>query len=152
MNESVSISAVSAAAGEFNARMGAEHMNCGESVIAALWDAFRPDFPREVAVAAAAGMGRGIGGSGCVCGALNGGVTFIGFMTADKVRARPLVARLHDAFRDGTGKHVTCCRVLTRNMEWGSPERAAQCRSFCELSAGLTARILCEEFGVRAED
>ncbi|MBM6775614.1 C-GCAxxG-C-C family (seleno)protein [Olsenella profusa] len=152
MRDKVSISAVSAAAGEFNARTGAEHLNCGESVIAALWDAFRPDFPRELAVTAGAGMGRGIGGSGCVCGSLNGGVTFIGLMTGDKLRAKPLAARLHDAFRAGTGRNVTCCRVLTRGMEWGSPERRAQCQGFCELAAGLTARILCEELGVRAEE
>ena len=145
MNESVSVSAVAAAASEFNGRQGEAHMNCGESVIAALWDAFRPDFPRELAVAAGAGMGRGIGGSGCVCGALNGGVAFVGLMTADKGRAKPLVSELHDAFRDGTGKHVTCCRALTRGMEWGSPERRAQCQRFCALAAGEAARVLAAE-------
>lgn len=152
MNEGMSPSAVAAAASEFNGRQGDAHMNCGESVIAALWDAFRPDFPRELAVAAGAGMGRGIGGSGCVCGALNGGVAFIGLVTADKARAKPLVAKLHDAFRDGTGRNVTCCRALTGGMEWGSAERRAQCQRFCALAAGEAARILAAELGVAAED
>ncbi|HJB47854.1 MAG TPA: C-GCAxxG-C-C family protein [Candidatus Olsenella excrementigallinarum] len=152
MNDGVSVSAVAAAASEFNGRQGDAHMNCGESVIAALWDAFRPDFPRELAVAAGAGMGRGIGGSGCVCGALNGGVTFIGLVTADKARAKPLVSELHDAFRDGTGRGVTCCRVLTRGMEWGSAERRAQCQRFCALAAGEAARILAGALGVAVED
>lgn len=152
MNESVSVSAVAAAASEFNGRQGDAHMNCGESVIAALWDAFRPDFPRELAVAAGAGMGRGIGGSGCVCGALNGGVAFIGLVTADKARAKPLVSELHDAFRDGTGRGVTCCRALTRGMEWGSAERRAQCQRFCALAAGEAARILAGALGVAVED
>lgn len=152
MNEGMSPFAVAAAASEFNGRQGDAHMNCGESVIAALWDAFRPDFPRELAVAAGAGMGRGIGGSGCVCGALNGGVAFIGLVTADKARAKPLVAELHDAFRDGTGRNVTCCRALTRGMEWGSAERRAQCQRFCALAAGEAARILAAELGVSVED
>ena len=152
MNDGVSVSAVAAAASEFNGRQGYAHMNCGESVIAALWDAFRPDFPRELAVAAGAGMGRGIGGSGCVCGALNGGVAFIGLVTADKARAKPLVSELHDAFRDGTGRGVTCCRVLTRGMEWGSAERRAQCQRFCALAAGEAARILAGALGVAVED
>ncbi len=152
MNDGVSVSAVAAAASEFNGRQGDAHMNCGESVIAALWDAFRPDFPRELAVAAGAGMGRGIGGSGCVCGALNGGVAFIGLVTADKARAKPLVSELHDAFRDGTGRGVTCCRVLTRGMEWGSAERRAQCQRFCALAAGEAARILAGALGVAVED
>ncbi len=152
MNDGVSVSAVAAAASEFNGRQGDAHMNCGESVIAALWDAFRPDFPRELAVAAGAGMGRGIGGSGCVCGALNGGVAFIGLVTADKARAKPLVSELHDTFRDGTGRGVTCCRVLTRGMEWGSAERRAQCQRFCALAAGEAARILAGALGVAVED
>lgn len=152
MNDGVSVSAVAAAASEFNGRQGDAHMNCGESVIAALWDAFRPDFPRELAVAAGAGLGRGIGGSGCVCGALNGGVAFIGLVTADKARAKPLVSELHDAFRDGTGRGVTCCRVLTRGMEWGSAERRAQCQRFCALAAGEAARILAGALGVAVED
>ena len=74
MRDLVSISAVESAA-KANNRPGPDHMNCGESVIAALWDAFEPDFPRSV-VSMGAGMGKGVGGSGCICGALAGGVLF----------------------------------------------------------------------------
>lgn len=149
MRESVSIGAVRDAA-RSNNRPGPDHMNCGESVIAALWDAFEPDFPRSV-VAAGAGMGAGIGGSGCVCGALVGGVAFIGLMVGTKERAKPLAAELHDAFRDGTSRHATCCRVLTRGMEWWGEERVAQCQDHCALAAGAAAELLCRELGVRAE-
>ena len=150
MRDSVSIAAVGAAASHNN-RPGPDHMNCGESVIAALWDAFEPDFPRAV-VSAGAGMGAGIGGSRCLCGALNGGVVFLGLMMGTKERAKPLAAELHDAFRDGAARHATCCRVLTRGMEWGSAERVASCQENCAIAAGEAARILCRELGVRAED
>ena len=150
MRDSVSIGAVEAAARKNN-QPGPDHMNCGEAVIAALWDAFEPDFPRSV-VAAGAGMGAGIGGSGCVCGALAGGTVFLGLMLGTKERAKPLAVELHDAFRDGTAKHVTCCRVLTRGMDWWGEERVSQCQYHCSLAAGAAARILCRELGVRAED
>ena len=91
MTDSVSIGAVEAAASANN-RPGPDHMNCGESVIAALWDAFEPDFPRSV-VAMGAGMGAGVGGSGCICGALAGAVAFLGLMVGTKERAKPAAAK-----------------------------------------------------------
>ena len=150
MRNSVSIAAVEVAA-RSNNQPGPDHMNCGESVIAALWDAFEPDFPRSV-VAAGAGMGAGVGGSGCICGALAGAVAFLGLMTGTKERAKPLAAELHDAFCAGTGARTPCCRVLTRGMEWTSPERVAHCQGNCALAAGAVARILCRELGVRVEE
>ena len=91
MRDSVSIETVQATA-RANNRPGPDHMNCGESVIAALWDAFEPDFPRSV-VAMGAGMGAGIGGSGCICGALAGAVAFLGLMVGTKERAKPARGR-----------------------------------------------------------
>lgn len=149
MRDKVSIEAVRAAA-RANNRPGPDHMNCGESVIAALWDAFEPDFPRSV-VAAGAGMGAGVGGSGCICGALAGGVAFLGLVMGTKERTKPLSAELHDAFCAGTGHRTPCCRVLTRGMEWGSAERVANCQENCAIAAGAAARILCRELGVPAE-
>lgn len=150
MRKSVSISAVRDAA-RANNRPGPDHMNCGESVIAALWDAFEPDFPRSV-VAAGAGVGAGIGGSGCVCGALAGGVTFVGLVVGTKERAKPLAAELHDAFCEGLGVRTPCCRVLTRGMEWASEERVAQCQRNCAVAAAAAAEILCRELGLEAEE
>ena len=149
MRDSVSIEAVRQAA-RANNRPGPDHMNCGESVIAALWDAFEPDFPRSV-VAAGAGMGAGVGGSGCICGALAGGVAFLGLVMETKERTKPLAAELHDAFCEGTGHRTPCCRVLTRGMEWGSVERVANCQENCAIAAGVAAEILCRELGVCAE-
>ena len=149
MRDCVSISAVESAA-KANNRPGPNHMNCGESVIAALWDAFEPDFPRSV-VSMGAGMGKGVGGSGCICGALAGGVAFLGLMLETKERAKPAAAELHDAFCAGVGKRTPCCRVLTRGMEWTSPERIAHCQSNCALAAAEAARILCRELNVQLE-
>ena len=149
MRDSVSIEAVRADA-RANNQPGPNHMNCGESVIAALYDAFEPDLPRSI-MSVGAGMGEGVGGSGCIYGASAGAVTFRGLMVGTKERAKPLAAELHDAFRDGTARHVTCCRVLTRGMEWWGEERVSQCQDHCALAAGAAAEILCRELGVRSE-
>lgn len=150
MRDTVSIEAVSAAARAYNLP-GPDHRNCGESVILALYEAFEPDLPPQV-VSVGAGMGAGVGGSGCICGALNGGVAFIGLMVGTKERAKPLAAELHDAFCEETGVRTPCCCVLTRAMEWHSPERESRCQENCAVAARAAARILCRELGVRAED
>lgn len=150
MRESVNISAVAAAARENN-QPGPNHMNCGESVIKALYDAFKPDLPPSI-VSVGAGMGAGVGGSGCICGALAGAVAFLGLMAGTKERTKPLAAELHDTFCKETGHRTPCCRVLTRGMEWHSAERIAQCQDHCALAAGAAARILCRELGIRAEE
>lgn len=62
---------------------------------------------------------EGIGGSGCICGALAGAVfvlsTLGGRLTPDESTARleKVVKRLHDDFRNEFKS--TCCRVITRN-------------------------------------
>ena len=149
MRDTVSLSALEEAARRNN-RPGPDHLNCGESVIAALWDAFEPDFPRSV-VAAGAGMGAGLGGSGCICGALAGGVTFLGLMLETKERAKPASGELHDAFCAGIGRRTPCCRILTRGMEWTSDERVCRCQNNCALAATEAAKILGRELGVTIE-
>ena len=87
MRDKVSIEAVRAAA-RANNRPGPDHMNCGESVIAALYDAFEPDLPRSI-VSVGAGMGAGVGGSGCICGALAAGAAAEILCRELGVRAEP---------------------------------------------------------------
>ena len=50
---------------------------CCEAVMAAILDNFEPEVPREV-IAMSSGMAVGAGKSGCMCGALNGGILVLG--------------------------------------------------------------------------
>jgi C_GCAxxG_C_C family probable redox protein len=79
----------------------------------------------------ASGFPVGMGFVGCVCGALSGGVMALGLKYG---RTQPGVEtpgmfettkELHDRFK--ARRRITCCRVLTRNLELGSPEHMAQC-------------------------
>ena len=69
----------------------------------------------------------------------------------DRIVVALVATELHDAFCGGTGKHTPCCRILTRGLEWTSPERTAQCQAHCALAAAETARILCRELGIQLE-
>lgn len=52
---------------------------CSESVIAAIRDALELDIP-DSAIAMSSGFPWGMGGAGCLCGAVAGGAMCIGFL------------------------------------------------------------------------
>ena len=52
---------------------------CCEAVMETIIDQFELDAPREL-IGMASGMAVGVGKSGCICGALNGGVLAIGMI------------------------------------------------------------------------
>ena len=54
---------------------------CCEALMAAIVDNFEMDVPREV-IAMSSGMAVGAGKSGCMCGALNGGIMALGMIWA----------------------------------------------------------------------
>ena len=68
-------------------------------------------------------------GSGCLCGAIAGAQMIIGSQfgrenkygndVLARVKAKELIQRFMETHK------ATCCRVLTRGMEMGSPERKA---------------------------
>lgn len=75
-------------------------------------------------------------GVGCLCGAVAGAQMIIGSLygrenkNGNEVIARTKAKDLVQKFME-THK-ATCCRVLTRGMEMGSPERKAHCVNMVE--------------------
>lgn len=134
---------------------------CCEAVMSALRDAFQIDVPEEV-IAMSSGMAVGMGRSGCVCGALNGGALALGLFFGRTtpggpddprvVRCMALSHELHDWFRAATAKRSCCCRALTRGFDMGSGEHREQCVAFTGLAAGKTAEMLCRELEVENLD
>lgn len=98
----------------------------------------------------ASGFPVGMGGMGCTCGALTGGILTIGLVygrTEGKDpsvdRAMALSAKLYQIFCQ---RHkVSCCKVLTKGMEKGSKEHMEQCIAFTGEMAYETAKIILEE-------
>jgi C_GCAxxG_C_C family probable redox protein len=122
---------------------------CSEAIVKTLREEFRLPITEEV-VAMASGFPVGVGGSGCMCGAVVGGVMALGLFfgrTApgdDRVtKAMDLSRELHDLFK--TRHQNTCCRVLTKGMSLGSHEHMAQCIAFTGEVAEEAARIIVRE-------
>ncbi|MEE9913151.1 MAG: C-GCAxxG-C-C family protein [Deltaproteobacteria bacterium] len=122
---------------------------CSEAVVKTIKDAFHISVPDAV-ISAASGFPVGMGGAGCTCGALAGGVMSLGLVfgrTAPKDmrvdKAMKLARELHDIFKRRFKS--TCCRKLTRYMIMGSSGQMKQCIAFTGEVARETARIILRE-------
>ena len=109
---------------------------CSEAIVFAFNEAMDPPMPQEVVRLASGfpiGMGA-LGTGGCTCGALSGGVMILGMVygRSSPGEEAPVVLEkakeLHDWFL--ADKRSTCCRVLIRGWEFGSPEHIDQCVAF----------------------
>ncbi|MGI6231013.1 MAG: C-GCAxxG-C-C family protein [Tractidigestivibacter sp.] len=130
---------------------------CDEAVMSAIRDSFGLDVP-EYVIAMVSGMSVGVGKSGCMCGAANGGVAVLGLLYGRTEQNGPsdpkvqhcmsLTHELHDWFKDANGKHALCCRVLTREFNMGQGEHKEQCIWFTGLCAWKVATIICREEGI----
>ena len=96
------------------------------------------------------GFPWGLGGGGCICGALAGGTMCLGYFFGRRIPGDPAFTKcqevtkeLQDFFKETCG--ATCCRVLTRGKEKNSPERKAQCITFVEATVGKVAEIVIRE-------
>jgi len=127
---------------------------CSEAIIYALRKHLASTMPVQ-AVAMASGFPLGIGGAGCLCGALSGGVLALGYFFGrttpkdTKVnKAMALSKELHDFFQEEN--RSLCCRDLVANLDVGSPEQQERCAAFTGEVAYKTAQIICRELGYQA--
>ena len=111
---------------------------CCEALMATIRNEFKLDVPEEV-IAMSSGMAVGAGKSGCICGALNGGILALGMFfgrteqngptNPKSIKCMELVHELHDWFKEANGKKAICCRVLTKEFNMGQGEHKEQCIS-----------------------
>lgn len=130
---------------------------CCEAVMAAMKKNFELDVPDAV-IAMSSGMSVGAGRSGCMCGALNGGILALGMLfgrTEPKgpkdprvVKCMELSHELHDWFQARNGKKSVCCRVLTREFDMSKGEHKQQCIGYTGLCAGKVADLVVRECGL----
>src|SRR5512136_479737 len=103
---------------------------CSEAVLLVANEFLGKPMPDNI-VKLASGFPVGMGLAGCVCGALSGGVMALGLKygrTKPKAKTPGMFEasrELHDRFKSRRGH--TCCRVLIRHLQMGSPEHIEQC-------------------------
>ena len=122
---------------------------CSEAIVKTINDAFGLGYPERI-IRMASGFPIGIGGAGCACGAVTGGVMAIGMVFGREKPGDPSVDRclalareLHTLF---SGRHgCLCCRTLTYGMKLKSPEHVTRCVAFTGEVAEETAKIILRE-------
>lgn len=134
---------------------------CCEAVMAAMRENFELDVPEDV-IGMASAMSVGAGRSGCMCGALNGGILALGMFfgrTEPRGPKDPEVNKcmsysneLHNWFKEMNGKKAVCCRVLTREFDMGRGEHKNQCIYYTGICAWKVAEIVCRELGIEVLD
>jgi C_GCAxxG_C_C family probable redox protein len=122
---------------------------CSEAIIKTIKDAFDLPVSDEV-ISMASGFPVGIGGAGCTCGAVSGGVMALGLvfgrtLPKDKKvdKAMKLSRELHDIFKKN--HKSLCCRKLNSYMIMGTPRQMKQCIAFTGEMAQEAARIIIRE-------
>lgn len=126
---------------------------CSEAIVKTIKDEFGLEVTDDV-IMMASGFPVGMGGSGCSCGAVVGGIMAIGLFfgrTQAKdtkvAKTMALANELHNIFKV---KHKSlCCRVLTKGMTLGSPEHMEQCISFTGEVAEEAAKIIARELNIK---
>lgn len=123
---------------------------CAESVLATLNRAFGGALDEATVVRLGSGFCRGMGGAGCVCGALAAAQMINGFFLGPHCRQglskkefTPLARQLHDQFRERFG--ATCCRVL---LKLRKEKQGAACP---DISAGAAELAAGQLLAVRPE-
>ncbi|PLX73795.1 MAG: hypothetical protein C0614_12560 [Desulfuromonas sp.] len=104
--------------------------NCTQAVVQAITGRSDPEL-----IAMAEGFGGGIGDSGCLCGALAGGVMALG-LAGKPEQSRQLIDAFREAFR------TTCCRGLSKDYRWQSKEHLTNCRNITRRTAAIVEEIL----------
>lgn len=122
---------------------------CSEAIVKTIKDAFELDFSDE-AIKLASGFPVGIGGSGCTCGAVSGGVMALGMVFGRSEGKDPRVqktmqlsAELHERFREK--RKFVCCKILTKGMDFGKKEHLEQCIAITGEVAEIVADIINRE-------
>ena len=122
---------------------------CSEAVVKTIKDTFELDFSDEV-IKMASGFPVGIGGSGCTCGAVSGGVMALGmvFGRSDAkdpkvMKTMKLSAELHERFRQK--RKFVCCKILTKGMDFGKKEHLEQCIAITGEVSEIVADIIARE-------
>jgi len=122
---------------------------CTESVLLAVSKGLGRDLSEETATALAAPFSDGMGGSGCTCGALSGGVMSIGLCLGGgnargrRARSRRFSKELHGRFTRQF--RSACCRVLSRDVRENPRRHFDQCAAITGATAKMTARLILEQ-------
>ena len=118
---------------------------CSEALLRAfneIYDLGLPDNGYKMAT----GFGSGMAETGCACGAVTSCVMVLGLVAGrthsgeSEAEVFDAVKVLHAEFK--AAYKSACCRVLTKQLEWGSKAHVAQCENIVKTAATITERLI----------
>lgn len=127
-----------------------EGYSCSESIIRAAHECkhLNPAIDVEILNQIASPFSGGMGGSGCLCGAVAGAQIVLGTMygrkdtDTDSRRIKSLSGNFVKSFR--AKRKATCCRVLSSGYEFNSPERRENCVNIVKDVAEILKKAIIE--------
>jgi C_GCAxxG_C_C family probable redox protein len=124
-------------------------LQCAQAVLCTLNEGLRGGLRRDVAARLASGLAEGLGGSGCLCGALSGGVLALGLFMGNGGRSlfnasgsSFSTALLHREFAERFGS--ACCKVLSKKVRRDAKAHFDQCADLTGAAAEIASRIILE--------
>jgi len=126
---------------------------CSESVIYALRKHFELDMSDD-AIAMSTGFPWGLGGAGCLCGAVAGGTMCLGFLYGRRIPGDPCIVRCHEltlefaqAIKERFGSFC-CGKLIASYPDRNAPERKSFCCELVAFAVEKAAAIICREEGI----
>ena len=122
-----------------------EGLYCSEAILQA-YNAGLNLGLNEAALKMATAFGAGFGAAKCSCGSLTGALLVLsaikGRLSGKESEAEvfQLAQRLHDRFKK---EHKSiCCRTLTREIVWGSPDHGPFCAKYVRSAAQFLNELI----------
>ncbi len=122
--------------------------SCSEAVLYTINNLLGKPYDDSI-VKMASGFTAGVGQSGCICGAVSGGIMALGMVYGrtygEKMNDKmlPLSKALHDYIKEDY--NATCCRILTKDFSANSPEKKNHCITITGKVAAWVANKLIED-------
>jgi len=120
---------------------------CSESILQVINAGFSGGLSAEAALSLADGFCGGMGGAGCICGALSSSIMALGLFLSPhrpdglgKKEFQAVCRQMHDQFQDRFGS--TCCRNLIKEFAHSRRQRRHFCGDLTGEAAGLAGRLL----------
>lgn len=130
---------------------------CSETVIYTLRKHFGWDDMSDDSIAMSSGFPWGLGGVGCLCGAVAGGTMCIGYCFGRKTPGDPCINRCFELTCEFGNAVVekwgSCCcgKLIEEFPDRNGADRKAKCAEIVKFCIETAARIIAREQGITIE-